>query len=88
MLHDELLKHLSFMQDELQAIRVEVEGVCSDWPMHNRTLTFNSTFLSSSNAHRIDVLKPDSYDGNRNATVMDNFFFELRHYFDIVDVRD
>lgn len=87
-LHDELLKHFSFMQDELQAICVEVEGVCSDWPMHNRTLTFNPTSLSSSDAHRIDVLKPDTYDGNRNAIVMDYFFFELRHYFDTIDVRD
>lgn len=88
MLHDELLKHLSFVQDELQAIRVEVEGVYSDWTMHNRTLTFNPTSLRSSDAHHIDVRKPDTYDGNRNATVMDNFFFELRHYFDTVDVRD
>lgn len=85
-LHNELLKHLSVLQNEVRSIHVEVEGVCLDWPMHKRTLTFNPTSLSSSDAHIVDVQKPDTYDGTWNATVIDNFLFELGQYFDTVDV--
>ena len=47
-----------------------------------------SSFLNSSDAHRIDVPKPDTYNGTRNATIVDNFLFGLDQYFDTMGVRD
>lgn len=76
------------MQDELRVIHIEVEGVYSDWPMHKRTLTINPTSLSSSDAHCVDVLKPDTYDDTRNATMMTKFLFGLGQYFNTLDVQD
>ena len=86
--HDELLKLRSFVQEELRAVRAEVDEVRSDWAWHKRTLSTSSAFANSSDARRIDVLKPETYDGTRNATIADNFLFELEQYFDAMGVRD
>ena len=37
---------------------------------------------------RIDVPKPDTYDGTCNATIVDNFLFGLDQYFDAMGVQD
>ena len=78
------------MQNELRAVRAEVDEVRSDWAWHKRTLMPSPATVpaSSSDAHRIDVPKPDTYDGARNAIVVDNFLFELEQYFDAMGVRD
>lgn len=60
--YDELLKLRSFMQQELLAIRVKVNEVRSDWAGHKLTLTSNLASTSSSNVHRFDVLKLNTYD--------------------------
>ena len=36
----------------------------------------------------IDVPKLNTYDGTRNATIVDNFLFGLDQYFDAMGVRD
>ena len=41
-----------------------------------------------SDARRIDVLKPNTYDAAHNATVIDNFLFGLEQYFDAMGVHD
>ena len=86
--HNELLKIPSFVQEELHAVHAEVEEVCSDWAWHKRTLSTSPASISTSDAHRIDILKPDTYDGTRNATIVDNFLFGLDQYFDAMGVRD
>ena len=86
--HDELLKLHSFVQDELRAVRAEVDEVCSDWAWHKRTLSASPASISTSDVQRIDVPKPDTYDGTRNAAIMDNFLFGLDQYFDAIGVRD
>ncbi|KAL9408761.1 hypothetical protein AB3S75_047194 [Citrus x aurantiifolia] len=86
--HDELLKLRSFVQDELRAVRAEVDEVRSDWAWHKRTLSTSPASANSSDARRIDVPKPDTYDGTRNATIVDNFLFGLDQYFDAMGVRD
>ncbi|KAH9688170.1 Endonuclease [Citrus sinensis] len=86
--HDELLKLRSFVQDELRAVRAEVDEVRSDWAWHKRTLSASPASANSSDARRIDVPKPDTYDGTRNATIVDNFLFGLDQYFDAMGVRD
>ena len=83
----ELLKLRSFVQDELQAVRAEVDEVRSDWAWHKRTLSASPTSASTSDARRIDVLKPNTYDGTHNATIVDNFLFGLDQYFDAMGVR-
>ncbi|KAH9764135.1 Amino oxidase domain-containing protein [Citrus sinensis] len=75
--HDELLKLLSFVQDELRTVRAEVDKVRSDWAWHKRTLVVSPASANSSDARRIDVPKPDTYDGTRNSTIVDNFLFRL-----------
>ncbi|KAH9696634.1 V-type proton ATPase subunit c2 [Citrus sinensis] len=60
--YDELLKLRSFMQQELLAIRVKVNEVRSDWAGRKLTLTSNLASTSSSNVHRFDVLKFNTYD--------------------------
>ena len=86
--HEELLKLRSFIQEELRAVCAEVEEVRSDWAWHKHTLSASPASVSTSDARRIDVLKPNTYDGTFNATVMDNFLFELEQYFDAMSVRD
>ena len=41
---------------------------------------------SKVNAHRIDVLNLDTYDGTSNVIVLDSFLFRLEQYFDVVGV--
>ena len=86
--HDELLKLHSFVQDELRAVRAEVDEVRSDWAWHKRTLSASPASTNSSDACRINLPKPNTYDGTRNATIADNFLFRLDQYFDAMDVRD
>ena len=86
--HYELLTLRSFVQDELHAVRAEVDEVRSDWAWHKRTLSASPASANSSDARRIDVPKPNTYDGTRNATIVDNFLFELDQYFDAMGVRD
>ena len=88
--HDELLSLRTFVQNELRAVHAEVDEVRSDWAWHKRTLTPSPAAVpaSSSNAHHIDVPKPDTYDGARNAIVVDNFLFGLEQYFDTMGVHD
>ena len=86
--HDKLLKLCSFVQDELHVVREEVEEVRSDWAWHKCTLSANLAFASTSDARRIDMPKPDTYDGIRNATIVDNFLFGLDQYFDVMGIQD
>ena len=69
------------MQSELQMIHL-------DWAWHKRTLTPSSASTSTSDVCWIDVPKPDTYDGARNAIVVDNFLFGLKQYFNTMGVRD
>lgn len=85
-LHDELLKLHSFMQNELHVIHAEVDEVRLDWVWHKHTLSANLALTSSSDACCINVPKPDTYDGACNAIVMDNFLFGLEQYFDSMNV--
>ena len=85
--HNELLKLHSFVQDELQAAHAEVDEVLSDWAWHKRTLSASPASASTSDAHRINVPKPDTYNGTHNATIVDNFLFGLDQYFDAMSVR-
>lgn len=50
------------MQQELLAIRVKVNEVRSNWAGRKLTLTSNLASTSSSNVHRFDVLKLNTYD--------------------------
>ncbi|KAH9670137.1 Endonuclease [Citrus sinensis] len=88
--HDELLNLRTFVQNELRAVRAEVDEVRSDWAWHKRTLTLSpaAVLASLSDERRIDVPKPDTYDGARNAIVVDNFLFGLEQYLDAMGVRD
>ena len=76
------------MQSELRAICAEVYEVCSDWAWHKRTLTPSRASTSTSDARQIDVPKSDTYDGARNATIVDNFLFGLEQSFDAMGIRD
>lgn len=88
-----MLKLRSFVQEELRAVRAEVEEVHSDWEWHKRTLSASPRTLSASpaftsmcDARHIDMPKADIYDDMRNATVVDNFLFGLDQYFDDMGV--
>ena len=41
-----------------------------------------------SHSRLIDLSKRDTYDGAHSAIVVDNFFFGLEQYFDVMSVRD
>ena len=75
--HEKLLKLCNFVQEELRAVRTEVEEVYSYWVWHKRTLSASPTSTSTSDARCIDEPKPDTYDDTHNATVMENFLFGL-----------
>lgn len=85
---EELLKLYSFVQEELWAVRAEVKEVRSYWEWHKLTLSASSAFTSMCDARHIDMPKADIYDDMRNATVVDNFFFKLDQYFDVMGVWD
>ena len=78
------------MQEELRVICAEVEEVHSDWIRHKHTLTSSPASISSSGVSHIDVPKLDTYDGACNATVIDNFLFELKQYFNALgdEIKD
>ncbi|KAH9727005.1 hypothetical protein KPL70_008489 [Citrus sinensis] len=86
--HDELLKLHSFVQDELCVVHAEVEEVHLDWAWHKHTLSTSLASPSTCDARCINVPKPDTYDGTRNTTIMDNFLFGLDQFFDAMGVRD
>ena len=86
--HDKLLKLRNFVQDELHAVHAEVEEVRSDWALHKCTLSANPAFASTSDVRRIDMQKLDTYNGIRNAAIVDNFLFELDQYFDVMGIQD
>ena len=65
-----------------------MDEVSLDWAWHKRTLSASPASASTSDVRRIDVPKPDTYDGTRNATIVDNFLFGLDQYFDAMGVRD
>ena len=83
-----MLKLRSFVQDELRAVCAEVDDVRSDWAWHKCTLFASPASASTSDARRIDMPKPDTYDGTRDATIMDNFLFGFDQFFDAMGVRD
>ena len=88
--HDELLNLRTFVQNELRAVRAEVNEVRLDCVWHKHTLTPSPAAVpaSSSDARHIDVPKPDTYDDAHNAIMVDNFLFELEQYFDAMGVHD
>lgn len=51
-------------------------------------LSASPAFANLSDAHHINVQKPNTYDGAHNATIIDNFLFRLKQYFDDIGVRD
>ena len=74
------------MQNELHVIHAEFNEVRLDWVWHKHTLSASLASTSSSDACRINVPKPNTYDGARNAIVVDNFLFRLEQYFDAMNV--
>ncbi|KAH9678962.1 Endonuclease [Citrus sinensis] len=54
---------------ELRVVRAEVDEVRSDWAWHKRTLSTSSAFANSSDARRIDVPKPNTYDDTPSKVV-------------------
>ena len=56
--------------------------------MAQSTLSTSPASANSSDVRRIDVPKPDTYDGTRNVTIVDNFLFGLDQYVDAMGVRD
>ena len=85
--HDKLLKLRSLVQDELRAVCTEVDEVLSGWAWNKRTLSASLASASTSDVCRIDVPKPDTYNGSRNTTIVENFLFGLDQYFDAMCAR-
>lgn len=76
----------SFVESELRALRTEVAEVRTEWDGHKHLAGSCSTGASPYNA--IQVPKPSTYNGTRNATEVENFLFGLEQYFEAKGVMD
>ncbi|KAH9722467.1 Endonuclease [Citrus sinensis] len=87
---------LSAAQDSLVGLEERVDGLereYAEFTVATKALIHEQANIlrasaNSSDGGRIDVPKPDTYDGTRNATIVDNFLFGLDQYFDAMGIRD
>ncbi|KAK0597588.1 hypothetical protein LWI29_026747 [Acer saccharum] len=73
----------TFVEHELQAVHAEVDDVCTEWDSYKSspTVGFGAT-SSTSTLSAIQVPKPATYNGTRNAIEVKNFLFGLEQYFE------
>ena len=67
---------------EVAAIREEVKEVKGDWSLCKMAVTQGTVATRAS--PRIDVPKPKSYAGSRNAREIDNFLWGIEQYFNAI----
>ncbi|KAK0594587.1 hypothetical protein LWI29_037966 [Acer saccharum] len=79
----------TFVEHELRALRTEVEEVRTEWASYksNPTVAYGAT-SSTSTLSAIQVPKPVTYNGTRNAMEVENFLFGLEQYFEAKGARD
>lgn len=79
----------TFVEHELRAMRAEVDDVRTEWASHKTSPTagFGAT-SSTSTLSAIQVPKPATYNGTRNAIEVENFLFGLEQYFEAKGARD
>lgn len=65
---------------ELASIREEVKEVKSDWSLCKMVVTQGA--ITSQTTLRVDVPRPKTFNGSRNAREIDNFLWGLEQYFD------
>ncbi|KAK0606869.1 hypothetical protein LWI29_005470 [Acer saccharum] len=79
----------TFVENELRALRTEVEEVRTEWASYKSspTVAYGAT-SSTSTLSAIQVPKPATYNGTRNAMEVENFLFGLEQYFEAKGARD
>ncbi|TXG71332.1 hypothetical protein EZV62_006267 [Acer yangbiense] len=79
----------TFVEHELRALRTEVEEVRPEWASYKSspTVAYGAT-SSTSTLSAIQVPKPATYNGTRNAMEVENFLFGLEQYFEAKGARD
>ncbi|KAK2638068.1 hypothetical protein Ddye_025863 [Dipteronia dyeriana] len=79
----------SFLEHELRAICTEVADVRTEWASYKTSPNVDLTATSStSTLSAIQVPKPATYNGTRNAIEVENFLFGLEQYFEANGARD
>lgn len=74
-------------EEQLDALRTEVRVVQEDLAICKRALA-NSSTPAASSPMRLDVPKPRTFGGSRNAKEVDNFLWMLEQYFAAANIRD
>lgn len=89
-LFTEVANLCSFVEGELDELRREVSdmrGQCQ--ALHKASSPTSTSYTSAAQgAFGLKVPKPDTFSGARKATVVDNFLFGLKRYFDALGVND
>ncbi|KAK0578590.1 hypothetical protein LWI29_012915 [Acer saccharum] len=82
-LTQELRNLRTFVEHELRAIRAEVDEIRTKWASHRNspTVAYGAT-SSTSTLSAIQVPKPATCNGTRNAMEVENFLFGLEQYFE------
>ncbi|TXG53264.1 hypothetical protein EZV62_022433 [Acer yangbiense] len=76
----------TFVENELRAIREEVEEIHTEWASHRNSPSTSLGATTSTNT--IQVPKPSTYSGNWKAMEVEIFLFGLEQYFEAKGVRD
>ena len=78
------LKNL--FQAEIAAMKEEIKEVKGDMSLCKMAIARGT--ISSSLSPKIDIPRPKSYNGSRNARELDNFLWNLDQYFDAMGMED
>ncbi|GFS46872.1 hypothetical protein Acr_00g0104510 [Actinidia rufa] len=73
-------------QAEIAAIKEEIKEVKGDWSLCKMAVTQGT--LSSSPSLKVDIPRPKSYNGSRNARELDNFLWDLDQYFEATGIHE
>ncbi|GFY91651.1 hypothetical protein Acr_08g0000470 [Actinidia rufa] len=74
------------LQAEIAAIKEEIKEVKGDWSLCKMAVTQGT--ISSSHSPKVDIPRPKSYNGSRNARELDNFLWDLDQYFEATGIDE
>ncbi|GFS46617.1 HXXXD-type acyl-transferase family protein [Actinidia rufa] len=74
------------LQAEIAAMKEEIKEVKGDWSLCKMAVTQGT--LSSFPSLKVDIPRPKSYNGSRNARELDNFLWDLDQYFEATDIHE
>lgn len=88
-LSTEVANLCNFVEEELHELHKKVHYIHIECQTHRKASspTSTSTTFAVQGTHGIKVVKPDTFNGVRNATMVDNFLFSLESYIEALGIN-